>query len=135
MNWRVIIICSLLAACSSPPKPTPVELEKGAPIAVNAAIPRITPSTGVIASQAITGAWTYHITLRDLQQTPDPTAYYALAHSEVADVSAPSGAAWFEVRDWLLISGFHGVVHFHPALEGLTPVIHIELSRARSTTR
>lgn len=128
-HTALIALLLSLTACSSPPKPTPVELEKGAPTAVNPSLPRIIPSTGVIASPVAIGTWTYHITLRDLQQAPDPTAYYALAHSDIAEVSSPSGEVWFRVRDWLRANGFHGVVHYHPALEGLTPVIHIELTK------
>lgn len=107
------MFCFLLAACSSPPEPTPVDFEKGKSVVINNTLPTIPVSTqAVIRSETSEKAWTYSATFMWSETAYSPQFYYAIAHADYVVVKAPDAQTWFTVRDWLKNNGMRGVVYF-----------------------
>lgn len=109
---RFLITALLLAGCSSPPEPVPVEWDK-LPAQMNTTPPpQIKETNNVIKVSNVSERWSRHI----LQFTPNtpyqPTVYYAVAHSTKFIVFASSGSEYFKAKNWLIHNGASGVITY-----------------------
>lgn len=106
-------LAALLAGCSSPPEPIPVEWDKPA-VNMNTGLPRWQPNNAVIPAPVVTGHWMEHITGFNPDNVFSPSVWYAVAHSSQAAVSAPGSESYFTAKSWLRNAGYKGVITFIP---------------------
>ena len=106
-------LAALLAGCSSPPEPAPVEWDKPA-VQLNTDLPKWEPNGAVIPSPVITGHWSQHIASFNPNNIFTPAVWYAVAHSSQAAISAPDSASYFTAKSWLRAGGYKGLIEFRP---------------------
>ncbi|EKT1335133.1 hypothetical protein QDW80_004295 [Salmonella enterica] len=109
---RILLPVLLLAGCSSPPEPVPVEWDKP-PAQMNTTAPQhIKEASKVIPASKVTERWSRHL----IRFTPDtpylPAVYYTVAHSTTFIVFTPSGAEYFKAKDWLIHNGATGIITY-----------------------
>lgn len=106
-----VAMATLLAGCSSPPEPLPVEWDKPA-VQMNTGLPRWEPDDVVIPSPVVTGHWSQHIARFDPGDMFAPEIWYAVAHSSRVVVSAPDSQRYFMAKAWLRDGGYKGVTEY-----------------------
>ncbi|EGZ3995986.1 Cag pathogenicity island protein Cag12 [Salmonella enterica subsp. enterica serovar Wichita] len=109
---RLLLFVVILAGCSSPPEPTPVEWDKTPAIKMNTQSPRWKENNTVVPAKDVTERWSRHL----IRFTPDtpylPAVYYTVTHSTTFIVFASSGAEYFKAKDWLIHNGAAGVITY-----------------------
>lgn len=103
MKIKILVILSLmLAGCSSPPEPTPVEFEK-ANIAINGTM-EVSVSKKIIPSSLSIGGWSHSfVYTKDLMPTIDN--YYAIAHADSAEIIINDEKEYVLIENWLIEKG------------------------------
>jgi|AGFS01.1.fsa_nt_gi hypothetical protein len=109
----------LLAGCSSPPEPAPVNWEQPAQ-AVTTTLPQWEPNAVIVPSPVTQGHWSAYLARFTPGGEYTAAQWYAVAHAAQAVVSAPDGAAYFAAKSWLRQGGYRGVVTFRPQTGCLT---------------
>lgn len=110
---------ALLAGCSSPPEPAPVNWE-ALPVPVTRTLPQWEPNSVIIPSQVTQGRWSAYVARFTPGGVYSAAQWYAVAHAAQAVVSAPDSAGYFAAKNWLRQGGYHGVVTFRPHTGCLT---------------
>ncbi len=111
MKVMLIIVVLVLAGCSSPPEPTPVEFGKVNEI-VTPSLPYMADFHGVIPSETNGLGWTFKRTFSKREDFTTPEYYYALAHADRIVVFTSNAGLWFQIRDSLKEQGARGVVQW-----------------------
>lgn len=102
---------ALLAGCSSPPEPLPVEWDK-ASAAMNTDLSDWQPNNIIVPSLSINGHWSKKIANFKPSNIFAPSVWYAVAHSSKAVISAPDSKSYFVAKDWLRNGGYKGLIEF-----------------------
>ncbi|EQA6227966.1 cag pathogenicity island Cag12 family protein [Enterobacter ludwigii] len=104
---------ALLAGCSSPPEPLPVEWDKASTV-INTDLSDWQPNKIIVPSLAVNGHWSKKIANFKPSNIFTPAVWYAVAHSSQAAVSAPDSQAYFTAKLWLRNGGYNGVIKYTP---------------------
>ncbi|ECC9721816.1 TPA: cag pathogenicity island Cag12 family protein [Salmonella enterica subsp. enterica serovar Java] len=112
-------LAALLAGCSSPPEPRPVEWDQPAE-QINNNFPQWTENNLVIPAAVVSGHWSYYIANFSPENIYSTEVWYAVAHSSEVTVSAWNGENYFIARDWLRKHGYKGLVTFRKKTNCLT---------------
>ncbi|EAY7303712.1 hypothetical protein AB295_22215 [Salmonella enterica] len=125
----ITVLTVLVAGCSSPPEPLPLEWDKPAQ-QVNTRLPRWEPDNTVIASPVVTGHWSYIISNFDKNYNYPVYIWFMVAHSSHFVISASDAQSYFETKEWLRTNGAKGIITFQKNTDCLTcQSIRIYLSR------
>jgi len=107
-----LMLCALLTACSSPPKP-PLPDRSSKQEVVNSTMPLWEPNNVFISSASTEGNW--QIKLANFQGDNDsypPAFWYALLHSRHILVATGSNTNWFAIKGWLRSHGARQVIEY-----------------------
>ncbi|MFN3071319.1 MULTISPECIES: TcpQ domain-containing protein [Serratia] len=108
---KLILVSGLLAGCSSPPPPTPVDWGKK-PTAMNGTLPEWKENFVVNPAPYVEGKWS-RVIRNFSEDTPyGIDVYYAVAHSSFVKVSASNTNSFFNAKLWLQVHGAKGVIQF-----------------------
>ncbi|HGY7168169.1 TPA: cag pathogenicity island Cag12 family protein [Escherichia coli] len=134
MKKLVFLLISILAGCSSPPEPTPVQFEKANEV-INPSLPYVPDFHGVIKSDVSGKGWVYEITSLSGVQARTPTFYYALAHADRIVVTTHDAGLWFRIRDLLKMEGATAVVEWRNEKSFLPEQVKIVFIKAQNKVK
>ena len=118
-NLSAIVLVLLLAGCSSPPPPIPVEWEKPA-APMNGTLPQWSDNNVTVTAPAVSGRWsTVLYAFNGSETVYTPEVYYAVAHSPRIVVATPDGASFFTAKNWLRKHGAKGVIQYQSKIRCL----------------
>ncbi|ENQ6875311.1 Cag pathogenicity island protein Cag12 [Salmonella enterica] len=111
---KVSLLAFVIAGCSSPPPPTPVEWDKK-DNAMNSTLPQWGDNHVIVPAETVKGKWTTMIHAVDFNEVVwTPAVYYAVAHSTRVVITAPSSEDYFNTKAWLRQHGAKGVIEYQP---------------------
>ncbi|EAO3022190.1 hypothetical protein GQU05_004503 [Salmonella enterica] len=109
---RLLLFVVILAGCSSPPEPTPVEWDKTPATKMNTQSPHWKENNTVVPAKDVTERWSRHLVNFDAETPYTSDIFYTVTHSTTFIVFAPSGAEYFKAKDWLIHNGATGIITY-----------------------
>ncbi|EEE2004512.1 hypothetical protein CI266_004946 [Salmonella enterica subsp. enterica serovar Kotte] len=118
MRKTLLIAAFLLAGCSSPPEPTPVEWDDTPPQQMNTQSPHWKENNTVVPAKDVTEHWSRQISRFNPAIPYVPDVFYTVTHSVKFVVFASNGTEYFKAKDWLIKNGANGtIIYRHKAAD------------------
>ncbi|WP_282677413.1 cag pathogenicity island Cag12 family protein [Serratia marcescens] len=112
MKMVMMLVClSVVAGCSSPPPPTPVDWDK-TPTAMNGTLPEWRENYVVNPAPHVDGKWSRVIRSFSTDTPYGVDVYYAVVHSSFVMVTANNADDFFNAKSWLRTHGAKGVIRY-----------------------
>lgn len=126
---KLILVSGLLAGCSSPPSPTPVDWDK-TPTAMNGTLPEWKENYVVNPAPNVDGKWSRVIKAFSDDKIYGVDVYYAVVHSSSIDIVTNDTDSFFKAKSWLRNFGARAVIRFKKNYDCITcSITNIYLSK------